>query len=244
MKELYIADLKTGEDVILYLMVKNIEIKVGSNHKEYLDLLLGDKTGEINGKKWDIAEEEKAGLRTIENYSVIKVRALVTEWNGMRQLRISRIRKTGAEDNIDMSDFINAAPEKAEDMYGYIMGKAEGFADADLVTCLAAGSMLELLTSAVPLPGGEGGAEVGFATLFRPIFGTTITAAYVVWRFIEYILPIAAAVPLLGLRSRGGRNVYQHIAYIRNGIGRFVGGLPGMKRLKGRGHIKVTPAKK
>ena len=126
---------------------------------------------------------------------------------------------------------------------GWFVARAFGFHDADLVTCLAAGSMLELLTSAIPLPGGEGGAEVGFAMLFSPIFGSTITAAYVVWRFIEYVGPIAAAVPLLGLRSRGGRNVYQRIAAIRNALVRFWSGMPWHKRLRGSRGIRLTPKK-
>ena len=132
MKDRYIADLKTNEDVIIYLLVKSVAIKVGSNRKAYLDLLLADNTGEINGKKWDIADDEVAGLQRIKENSLIKVRALVTEWNGMKQLRISRIRLTGAEDELDMSDFVKAAPEKPEDMFDYIYGKAEGFGDKDL----------------------------------------------------------------------------------------------------------------
>lgn len=72
---------------------------------------------------------------------------------------------------------------------------------ADLITCMACGSMLELLTSAVPLPGGVGGAEGGFAVLFAPIFGARVAAAFVVWRMVEYLLPILAAAPLLGLQS-------------------------------------------
>lgn len=72
---------------------------------------------------------------------------------------------------------------------------------ANLITCMACGSMLELLTSAVPLPGGVGGAEGGFTVLFSPIFGTQVAAAFVVWRMVEYLLPILAAAPLLGLQS-------------------------------------------
>ena len=123
----------------------------------------------------------------------------------------------------------------------WFVAHAFGFKDVDLLTCLAAGSMLELLTSAVPLPGGEGGAEAGFAMLFRPVFGSTLPAAYVVWRFIEYIGPIAATVPLLGLRSRGGRNVYQRIARIRQSLDQFRRGLPGQKGHKVSGGIRFTP---
>lgn len=132
MKDIYIADIKTNQEFISYFIVKTIAVKVGSNKKAYLDLLLADATGEISAKKWDIADEEMPGLNRIKEGTVIKVKALVTEWNGMKQLRVSRIRQTSAEDNIVMKDYIKAAPEEAADMYDYIYGKAEVFEDKDL----------------------------------------------------------------------------------------------------------------
>ena len=135
MKEIFVSNLKTDEEITTYLMVKSVALKVGSNKKTYLDLLLGDSSGEINGKKWDIADEEIPGLERIKEGNIIKVRAKVTEWNGMKQLRISRIRLTGAEDDLDMTDFVKAAPEKPEDMYAYIHGVAEGLTDSQL-SCL------------------------------------------------------------------------------------------------------------
>ncbi|MBQ9016188.1 MAG: HD domain-containing protein [Firmicutes bacterium] len=132
MKNRYIADIRPGEDITSFFLVKSIALKVGSNKKTYLDLLLGDNSGEINGKKWDIADNEIAGLQRIKENSILKIRALVTEWNGMKQLRIMRIRLTGAEDHIDMADFIKAAPEDPQEMYDYIYGKAAAFADEEL----------------------------------------------------------------------------------------------------------------
>lgn len=132
MKDIYISDLRTNQDLTSYFIVKNVAVKVGSNRKAYLDLLLADKTGEISAKKWDIADEELPGLEKIKEGSVIKVRALVTEWNGMKQLRVTRIRQTSAEDGIVMADYIKAAPEDAGEMYDYIHGRAEAFEDADL----------------------------------------------------------------------------------------------------------------
>lgn len=132
MKDIYIADLKTGQEFMSYFIVKTVAIKVGSNKKAYLDLLLADKTGEISAKKWDIADEEMPGLQKIKEGSVIKVKALVTEWNGMKQLRVSRIRQTSAEDGIVMMDYIKAAPEDAAEMYDYIYSRAAAFEDKDL----------------------------------------------------------------------------------------------------------------
>lgn len=131
MKDIYIADLKTGQEFMSYFIVKTVAIKVGSNKKAYLDLLLADKTGEISAKKWDIADEEMPGLQKIKEGSVIKVKALVTEWNGMKQLRVSRIRQTSAEDGIVMMDYIKAAPEDAAEMYDYIYSRAAAFEDKD-----------------------------------------------------------------------------------------------------------------
>lgn len=132
MKDIYIADIKTNQELVSYFIVKTIAVKVGSNKKAYLDLLLADCTGEISAKKWDIADEELPGLEKIKEGAVIKVKALVTEWNGMKQLRVTRIRQTAAEDGIDMKDYIKAAPEDAGQMYSYILGKAESFEDRDL----------------------------------------------------------------------------------------------------------------
>lgn len=132
MKDIYISDIKTHQELISYFLVKTSAVKVGSNKKAYLDLLLADCTGEISAKKWDIADEELPGLEKIKVGSIIKVKAQVTEWNGMKQLRVSRIRQTSAEDNLVMKDYIKAAPEEAADMYDYIYSRAEAFQDEDL----------------------------------------------------------------------------------------------------------------
>lgn len=132
MKDVYISDIKVNREIVTYFIVKSVAVKIGSNKKAYLDLLLADRTGEISAKKWDIADEELPGLEKIKEGSIIKVKALVTEWNGMKQLRVTRIRQTSAEDNIEMKDYIKAAPEDAADMYAYILGRAEAFEDKDL----------------------------------------------------------------------------------------------------------------
>lgn len=132
MKDIYISDIKTHQELISYFLVKTSAVKVGSNKKAYLDLLLADCTGEISAKKWDIADEELPGLEKIKEGSIIKVKAQVTEWNGMKQLRVSRIRQTSAEDQLVMKDYIKAAPEEPADMYEYIYSRAEAFRDQDL----------------------------------------------------------------------------------------------------------------
>ncbi len=111
--------------------------------------------------------------------------------------------------------------------------------EADLITCLASGSMLELLTSAIPLPGGTGGAEGGFALLFGKMFGAQASAGFVLWRAIEYFLPTLCAAPLLGLRSTSGESINHRFKRYGARLRGLFGGRGG-RGGKGSGGIKVT----
>ncbi|MDO4553166.1 MAG: HD domain-containing protein [Bacillota bacterium] len=139
MKKLYyINDLRTEDELQDFFLIKTIAIKLGSNKKQYLDLLLADCTGEITAKKWDISDEELPSLNEIKGGDIVKVKAQVTEWNGLRQLRIQRIRKAADTDELEMADYIKAAPEKPEDMFGYIEQTANGMKDQELKNlCMA-----------------------------------------------------------------------------------------------------------
>lgn len=132
MKEHYVSLLTTDEEIQDFFMVKNIAIKLGSNKKQYLDLLLGDNTGEITAKKWDVADTELPSLNEIEAGEIVKVKAQVTEWNGLRQLKILRIRKAVNQDDVDLADFIRTAPEKPEDMLAFLEDAVESMTDEEL----------------------------------------------------------------------------------------------------------------
>lgn len=83
--------------------------------------------------------------------------------------------------------------------------------EADFVTCLAAGSMVQLVSSAVPLPGGTGGAEGGFALFFGEMFGVYSTAGFLVWRVVTFFVPTFMAVPLIGLKSSHRDSIYHRL---------------------------------
>lgn len=131
-KEYFVNKLQTNDEFMDFFMVKSISIKVGSNRKQYLDLTLSDNSGEVNGKKWDVSDEETLGLSQIKEGDLVKVKAVVTEWNGTKQLKVLKIRKGQKEDKCEMVDYIKAAPENPEDMYDYILGRVETIGDEGL----------------------------------------------------------------------------------------------------------------
>lgn len=90
----------------------------------------------------------------------------------------------------------------------YFVLRAFGL-EANPIVCLASGSMVELLVNAIPLPGGAGGAEVGFSYLFGGMFGWHLSAGLVIWRSVEYLLPVLIAAPCMGMRSTSSESIYR-----------------------------------
>ena len=131
MKNTFIRDLNIGDEVTDFFITKRVEIKTGSNNKLYFDVLLGDKTGDIAGKKWDVEGSEAEALERYKTGDIIKIKALVNEWNGAPQLRIAKLRPLSEKDVIDRADFIRSAPEPPEKMYDYLVSKAESIGDED-----------------------------------------------------------------------------------------------------------------
>ena len=132
-KQNYAAQITTEDEVLDFFIAKNPGVRTGSNQKQYFDIALGDKSGEINGKKWDVTPEEiTKTLNGIAEGDVVKVKATVSEWNGVKQLRIAKIRKAVITDEVDMQELIKAAPEAGQDMYNYIMDKARAIGDPGL----------------------------------------------------------------------------------------------------------------
>ena len=131
MKQIFVKDLKKEMEVIDFFMVKSVAVKTGSTGKPYLDVVLGDNTGELNGKKWDVGTSD----HLLKEKDIVKIIAVVTEFNSQLQLKIQRIRKAVPESNpddiMDMGDFVKAAPEDPEEMYDYIFRSCDSIKDED-----------------------------------------------------------------------------------------------------------------
>ncbi len=108
----------------------------------------------------------------------------------------------------------------------YFVLRAFGL-EANFLVCLASGSMVELLVNAIPLPGGAGGAEVGFTYLFQGMFGWHLSAGLVIWRSVEYLLPVIIAAPCMGMRSGSKESIYRRWTRRMRNIWRFFGGTSG-----------------
>lgn len=92
--------------------------------------------------------------------------------------------------------------------------------------------MVQMVASAVPLPGGTGGAEGGFVMFYRHMFGSATSAGFLVWRIVTFFAPTIIAAPLLGLSTRNRTtSIYTRVQRLK----RRLKGRRGMQRPKGHG---------
>lgn len=112
-----------------FALVKSADKKSAKNGTFYLDMLLGDKDGEIYAKIWDF-REDTTPMPAVN--SIIKFRGNLQQYNGNDQLIIQRIRPVGPDDNINMSDFVKSADCGGEDMLRSIITLVSSFKDEEL----------------------------------------------------------------------------------------------------------------
>ena len=107
-----ISELKKGDNVVVFCIVHSMNIKTSSNNKTYGDYTLCDASGEMNAKLWDVSDESACP----HSGDIIKVKGLVTEWQGNLQLRMDKFRPVEDADGVDISEMVPSAPYPPEEM--------------------------------------------------------------------------------------------------------------------------------
>ncbi len=97
----YIENLNEGMRVHDVYLCKTKNMAVTRNGKEYANVILQDKTGQIDAKIWD---PDSPGIGEFEPMDFVTVDGNVTVFNGNRQLNINMIFKA-EEGNYDQSDY-------------------------------------------------------------------------------------------------------------------------------------------
>ena len=118
-----------------FCIIKSIDRKTSSKGDSYLDITLGDSSGEINAKFWRYVPEIHGEYAANE---IVKVRGLISEYNGSDQLRIERIRHTEQSDNVKPEEFVKSADYSGEEMFKEIINIVDNFNDNDLKTIVLA----------------------------------------------------------------------------------------------------------
>ncbi len=95
-----------------FLLVRSAEKKTDRNGRDYVDMSLVDRTGEINSKIWNWTAEDHLP----PSGSAILLRGLVQEYNGRLQLRVEKWRPAEERDGLDMNRLVPCAPREPGEM--------------------------------------------------------------------------------------------------------------------------------
>lgn len=110
-----IKDLVAQETVTDFFLVRAATIRTANNNRLFVDLELADKSGTINAKIWEVTGEIEK-LFTNINPAVVKIRGLVTEYQGKLQLKVDQIRAMQDSDGVNIDDLVPTAPYPAAAM--------------------------------------------------------------------------------------------------------------------------------
>jgi len=128
----YIAELRDGDHVIDYYLVKDKQMLLTKANKEYLKLSLEDKTGSMNAMVWELSNV----ISAFEKADVVQVDAKVALYNGDLQMTVARIRKAKPTE-YDASEFFRTSKEKPEDIYQRLLALMQQVRDPGLRQLLA-----------------------------------------------------------------------------------------------------------
>ena len=132
MKEIYIADLTKFEEnqpIESYYLVLNRQQKTDRNLKPYLSLTLGDNTGQVEARVWDLVNSRVS--LDFARGDVIKVRATNSPYNGVPQLKVDRLRKL-AEGEYERADLLPATKHSIPEMWSRLEAVVASFTEPHL----------------------------------------------------------------------------------------------------------------
>jgi 3'-5' exoribonuclease len=137
MKEIYIADLAGFEEGKLFdgfFLVLAKQQRTTKNNKPYLSLVLGDKTGQLEGRVWEPTDPRIA--KEFERGDIVKARGSASRFDERLQMKIDQLR-VAQPSEVDKSDLLPSTTFDVADLWRQLLGFAESFTNPDLKLLIA-----------------------------------------------------------------------------------------------------------
>jgi len=132
MKDIYIVDLAGFEEsktFDAFFMVLHKQQRTTKTNKQYLHLILGDKTGQVESRVWDPGDARIA--KDFERGDTVKVRGCVSRFDDRLQMKVEHLRKTVAGE-VEKSDLLPCTSYNVDELWQKLLGFVESFTDPHL----------------------------------------------------------------------------------------------------------------
>jgi 3'-5' exoribonuclease len=137
MKDIYIADLANFEEGKLFdgfFLVLAKQQRTTKSNKPYLNLILGDKSGQLEGRVWEPGDPRIA--KEFERGDVVKARGSASRFDDRLQMKIDQLRVAQAEE-VDKSDLLPSTTQDVGVLWRALLSFVASFTNADLKLLLS-----------------------------------------------------------------------------------------------------------
>ncbi len=120
--KILVSEIKENEKVESFFLVKDKNIAMAKNGKPYINIKLMDKSGEIEGRVWDNAEEVASHF---EKNDIVTVKGRGALYQGKVQLSIIDVRKA-PEGAVSAAEFLPRSVREPDEMLSELKGIISG----------------------------------------------------------------------------------------------------------------------
>jgi 3'-5' exoribonuclease len=138
MKDIYISDLSSfeeGKPFDGFFLVLAKQQRMTKTNKPYLNLMLGDKTGQLEARVWDPNDPRIA--RDFEKGSIVKARGAVSRFDERLQMKVDQLRVAQAGE-VEKMDLLPATQYDVNALWQQLLATIDSFTNPDLKRLLQA----------------------------------------------------------------------------------------------------------
>jgi 3'-5' exoribonuclease len=132
MKDIYISDLAAFDEGKVFngfFLVLLKQQRTTKTNKPYLNLILGDKTGQLEGRIWDIADPRIA--KDFDKGDIVKVRGSASRFDERLQMKIDQLR-VALPDEVDKADLLPSTTYDVAALWSQLLACVESFTNPNL----------------------------------------------------------------------------------------------------------------
>jgi 3'-5' exoribonuclease len=132
MKDIYIADLANFDEGKLFdgfFLVLAKQQRTTKSNKAYLSLILGDKTGQLEGRVWEPSDPRIA--KDFERGDIVKARGSASRFDDRLQMKIDQLR-VALPSEVDKADLLPSTTYDIADLWSQLLGFVDSFTNPDL----------------------------------------------------------------------------------------------------------------
>jgi 3'-5' exoribonuclease len=138
MKDIYVSDLAAfdeGKTFDGYFLVLGKQTRSTKTNKAYLNLTLGDKSGQIEARVWDVTDARIA--KDFDRGDIVKVRGGTVRFEDRCQVKVEQLRRAAAHE-VEKADLLPATTYDVDELWKQLEATIEGFTNPHLKQLLKA----------------------------------------------------------------------------------------------------------